>query len=76
MSSISIDDNVTQMTEALDQMRGQLTGQERQLYRLEGMLSVFRNLKELGVVSIPVDQSKLKNIPENEVIDEAPVVSA
>ena len=79
MSSISVNDNVEKMSDALDKMRGQLTSHERELYRLEGMLSVFRNLKDLGVTDIPIKppkpQNGLESVPENEVIDETPVVS-
>ena len=79
MSAISIDENVSKMTEALDKMRGQMVNHERELYRLEGMLTVFRNLKDLGVTDIPIKppkpQSGLESVPEKEVIDETPVVS-
>lgn len=78
MSAISIDENVSKMTEALDKMRGQMVNHERELYRLEGMLTVFRNLKDLGVTEIPVkppqQQQKLETIPDNEVLDEKPTV--
>jgi hypothetical protein len=76
MSSISVEENVTKMTDTLDKMRGQLVGQEREMYRLEGMLTVFRNLKDLGVTEIPVKPParSLETIPDNEVLDETPVV--
>ena len=69
------------MSDALDKMRGQLTVHEREVYRLEGMLSVFRNLKDLGVDSIPVSPPKprgggLEAVPEKDVIDEKPAISS
>ena len=81
MSSISVDENVTKMSDALDKMRGQLTVHEREVYRLEGMLTVFRNLKDLGVKDIPVNPPKpqndgLESVPEKDVIDEKPAVSS
>lgn len=79
MSSISVNDNVEKMSDALDKMRGQLTAHEREVYRLEGMLSVFRSLKDLGVTDIPINppkpQNGLESVPETDVIDEAPAVS-
>lgn len=79
MSFISVNDNVVKMSDALDKMRGQLTVHEREVYRLEGMLTVFRNLRDLGVTDIPINPPKpqdgLESIPETDVIDEAPAVS-
>lgn len=76
MSSISVTENVEKMSDALDKMRGQLTTHEREVYRLEGMLTVFRNLKDLGVTDIPIKpQNGLERVPETDVIDETPVVS-
>ena len=78
MSSISVTDNVDKMSDALDKMRGQLTTHEREVYRLEGMLTVFRNLKELGVTDIPIKPPKsetgLEAVPEKEVLDGNPTV--
>ena len=76
MPSISVAENITKMSSALDRMRGELTAHEREMYRLEGMLSVFRNLNELGVTEIPVNPPNLKTIPDNEVLDGAPVVQS
>jgi hypothetical protein len=70
MSSLSIDENIKIIGDTMERLKEQTTNMERELYRHEGMMMVFDNLKKLGVekIDIPV---KVNN--QQEVIDNVPV---
>jgi hypothetical protein len=70
MTSLSIDENIKIIGDTMERLKEQTTNMERELYRHEGMMMVFDNLKKLGVekIDIPV---KVNN--QQEVIDNVPV---
>ena len=72
MSSIYIEENINGITEQLKKFSEQHKMAECELYRMEGMLRVFVNLKELGVTHIPIHPPKvdIKEPSDDEVIDE------
>lgn len=59
---IDVDDNIKMISENIDQLKAEL-------FRLEGSLRVFQNLKNVGVSQIPVKQENLivntKEVVEN-----------
>lgn len=59
--NINVDDNITTITQNIQQLKSEI-------FRLEGSLRVFQNLKDAGVTSIPVKQENLI-MNTKEVID-------
>jgi hypothetical protein len=82
MPTISISENITKLTELSIKAREHANASMAELYKLEGMLSVFNNLNDLGVTEIPIKPKPgvLETIAdkgEEEVIDgEAAAVQA
>ena len=58
---MDVEKNIENITKRLKEMEGEM-------HRLTGMLEVMNTLKAMGVKV--VDPEKLKDKPENEVIDE------
>jgi len=58
---MDVEKNIENITKRLKEMEGEM-------HRLAGMLEVMNTLKAMGVKV--VDPEKLKDKPENEVIDE------
>ena len=59
---LSIDDNIQQITEAMDKF-------SKELLKMEGSLQVFKQLKSMGINEIDINNSAL--IENTEVIDNA-----
>jgi len=75
MPSINIAENLNGLSNNLQQIRKQTKEAEVESYRIEGMIRVFKNLHDVGVVEIPVPEAKpLESATEEQVIDEDPNV--
>jgi len=57
---LSIDENIQQITEAMDKFN-------KELLKMEGSLQVFKQLKSMGIDEIDINNSAL--IEKTEVID-------
>lgn len=73
MNSLSVLDNINLCEKNINQLNLQKNEIEKEIFRVEGMLRTFQNLKQLGVETIPV---KLENkvdfqIENTEVVDDA-----
>lgn len=74
MQTISIPENITKLTELSTKAREHANASMVELYRLEGMLSVFNSLNDLGVTEIPIKPKPdvletIADKDEEEVID-------
>ena len=58
---LSIDDNIQQITEAMDKFN-------KELLKMEGSLQVFKQLKSMGINEIDINNKAI--IENTEVIDE------
>jgi hypothetical protein len=58
---LSIDENIQQITEAMDKFN-------KELLKMEGSLQVFKQLKSMGINEIDINNKAI--IENNEVIDE------
>lgn len=73
MPAISIAENLSGLSNNLQQIRKQTREAEVESYRIEGMIRVFKNLHDVGVVEIPVPETKpLETATDDEVIDVDP----
>ena len=74
MPSISIAENINGLNKNLQQIRQQTREAEAEAYRIEGMIRVFKSMHDVGILEIPLTESKtLENINE-EVIDDASAI--
>ena len=68
MSSLSVEENIRVIQRNIENAKSQIGLMEKEMLRLEGMLKVFDNMKQLGIDTIPVPQ--LTGIKEeNEIHD-------
>ena len=68
MSSLSVEENIQVIQRNIENAKSQIGMMEKETYRLEGMLKVFDNMKQLGIETIPVPPpTEIKE--ENEVND-------
>ncbi len=68
MSSLSVVENIQVIQRNIENAKSQIGMMEKETYRLEGMLKVFDNMKQLGIETIPVPPpTDIKE--ENEVND-------
>jgi hypothetical protein len=58
---LNIDDNIQQITEAMDKFN-------KELLKMEGSLQVFKQLKSMGINEIDINNSAI--IEKTEVIDD------
>ena len=77
MPSINILENLNGLTNNLQQIRQQTREAEAESLRIEGMIRVFKNLQDVGVVEIPIPaqtQAKTLEPVAEEVIDDPAAV--
>jgi hypothetical protein len=78
MPSINILENLNGLTNNLQQIRQQTREAEAESLRIEGMIRVFKNLQDVGVVEIPIPaqtQTKpLEPMVEEQVLDDEAAV--
>tara|TARA_B110000285_G_scaffold235222_2_gene315643 strand:+ start:3027 stop:3284 length:258 start_codon:yes stop_codon:yes gene_type:complete len=79
MPSINITENIDGLSNNLLQIRQQTKEADVESYRIEGMIRVFKNLREVGVNEIVIPDEKetpLEPPTDDEVVDDPAAVPA
>jgi hypothetical protein len=74
MPTVHVENNLNDLINTLQTIRAQTKNAVEEAFRIEGMIRVFKNLHDVGVVEIPIPDSaieKLQQAPTTEAEAEA-----